>query len=71
MYFSNKYFIQFVVILFLSACGRGDSSDIVSNPPPVTTTPVAMSPVTASCVNPHSADYPESYKCKFETPSPR
>jgi hypothetical protein len=66
MFFSNKYVVQFVVIFFLSACGGGNSSDTVSNPPPV-----ATSPVTASCVNPHSADYPESYKGKFETPSPR
>ena len=66
MFFSNKYFIKFVVIFFLSGCGGGDNSDTVSNPPTVTT-----STVTTSCVNPHSADYPESYKGKFETPSPR
>jgi hypothetical protein len=65
MFLSNKYFITFVVTMFISACGGG-SSETASTPPQANTPPVAR-----SCATPHTADFPEEYNGKFETPSPR
>jgi hypothetical protein len=68
VFHTNKYFIIFVLTLFLSACGGGGgTSDTASSNPP----PVVTPPVTSSCTNPHNADYPVEYNGKFETPSPR
>ncbi|WP_185817508.1 hypothetical protein [Shewanella atlantica] len=62
---SRQLLISFVFISLLSACGGGGDEPV--SPPDVT----PPTPPVASCVNPHSADYPDSYNGKFSIPSPR
>ena len=64
---SRLLLMTFILASFLSACGGGSGGEESTSPPDVT----PPTPPVASCVNPHSADYPDSYNGKFSIPSPR